>query len=74
MAANSKRKFITPKKALEALFHNDYRDTDSNSSYNDIYESDKDIFIYCDYNENQNNKHVNYMYMRVFIMFCSMEI
>ena len=45
--------------ALEALFQNDYADSDSNSSYNDTSESESDVSINSGYNEKSTSQHVH---------------
>ena len=47
----SSSKFMTAEEALEAIFQNDYADSDSDSFSNIIHESDSDIYINSDYNE-----------------------
>ena len=42
---------MTVEEALEALFQNDYVDSNFDSSSNDIYESDTDVSINTDCNE-----------------------
>ena len=51
MLTNSKKKFMTAGKALERLFQNNYTDSDSYSSSNDIHGSNSDISINSEYNE-----------------------
>ena len=44
---------------MEALFQNDYVDSDSHSSSNDRCESDSDIPINSDYKEESSNEQVH---------------